>query len=237
MTALLNPFWYPSGVVTDPFFANVVLLLHCDGANGATTLTDSSNAHHTVTSNGNHMLTTAQAKFGSASLDCQVTGGGRAASADSSDWHFGAGPFTVECFVRPTIALSGVRGLVAQFGGSSNLGWELYYNGNNVVVAYSTTGTNNLGPTAAYTPTLNTWIHIAADRDSGNTLRIYADGVVLSSLAAAGTLFDSTRTLTIGNDENASRAFTGQIDEIRITKGVARYGGAFTPPTAPFPDS
>jgi len=29
----------------------------------------------------------------------------------------------------------------------------------------------------------------------------------------------------------------GWIDEMRITKGVARYGGDFTPPTAAFPDA
>jgi hypothetical protein len=53
----------------------------------------------------------------------------------------------------------------------------------------------------------------------------------------AATFFDSTRTLSIGNDGNLTRGFIGQIDEVRITKGVARYAGAFTPPTAAFPNS
>jgi hypothetical protein len=234
MTALINPFWYTGA---DPYFANVVLLLHCDGVNGATTLTDASPAHRSVTCNGNQHLTTAQFKFGTASLDCVQTGNGRASAADSADWLFGAGQFTVECFVRPTLALSGVRGLVAQFGGSTDLGWFFGFNGNTLNFFYSTTGTDNPVVTGAYTPTLNQWAHVAADRDASNVLRVYADGVVIASSTVSATLFNSSRVLSISNDDNGTRALTGQIDEVRITKGVARYGGAFTPPSAPFPDS
>ena len=43
--------------------------------------------------------------------------------------------------------------------------------------------------------------------------------------------------MMVGNDGNATRGLTGQIDEVRITKGGARYGGAFTPTTASFPNS
>jgi len=52
----------------------------------------------------------------------------------------------------------------------------------------------------------------------------------------AATFFDSSRPLTIGNDGNLNRGFIGQLDDVRITKGVARYAGAFTPPTGPFLD-
>jgi hypothetical protein len=38
----------------------------------------------------------------------------------------------------------------------------------------------------------------------------------------------------MGNDSGLARSFPGNLDEIRVTKGTARYGGAFTPPTAPF---
>src|SRR5262245_66414830 len=104
MSTLVNPFVYGVAAppVTDPFFTSVVLLLHCDGADAAISLTDSSNAHHAVNCNGQHKLTTAQAKFGTASLDCTATGSGSAASADSADWLF-PGQFTVEAFVRPTL--------------------------------------------------------------------------------------------------------------------------------------
>jgi len=236
MTALVNPFWY-GAAATDPNFASVVLLLHFDGANGARTFPDNSLAAHSVTSTGGSawQLTTAQQKFGVSSLQCGTTGW--TSAADSADWAFGAGQFTVECWIRPTSAISGVRGIVTQFGGSTDYGWFFGFNGNTLNFFYSTTGTDNPAVTGAYTPTQNVWTHIAADRNASNVLRVYAGGVVLASSTVSATFFDSTRTLRIGDDENLTRQFAGQIDEMRITKGVARYGGAFTPPTAPFPDA
>ncbi len=107
---------------------------------------------------------------------------------------------------------------------------------NTINFFYSTTGSDNPSVGAGYTPTLNNWIHVAVDRDTSNVLRVYVDGIVRASATVTATFFNSTRTLTIGNDENLTRGFIGQIDELRITKGIARYGGTFTPPTAPFDD-
>jgi hypothetical protein len=235
MTALVNPFWYTAAAATDPNFASVVLLLHFDGANGATSFIDSSLAAHTVTGSASDALTTAQQKFGTASLNPTSLG---ASSADSADWAFGAGRFTIEAWVRATTAPSGFAGIVAQYG--SSIGWYLGFNGGSAVFYYSANGaTPLLGVSALYTFTLNTWVHIAVDRDASNVVRVYADGAVIGSATIATTFFDATNALVIGNDglASAGRRWLGQIDEVRITKGVARYAGAFTPPTAPFPDS
>jgi Concanavalin A-like lectin/glucanases superfamily len=230
MTALINPYWFAA--VGDPSFASVMLLLHFDGANGSTTFVDNSAANRTVTALGADALTTAQQRFGTASLSV----GAGPSSATGAQWQFGAGQFTVEAFVRPTAAISGVRGIVTVWG-TAGFGWFLGFNGNTLNFFYSTTGADNPVVTGAYTPTQNQWAHIAADRDASNVLRVYADGVVIASATVSATFFNSTRTLRIGDDETVTRVFAGQIDEVRITKGVARYGGAFTPPTAAFPNS
>ena len=233
MPALLNPFWL--SVVGDPYFANVVLLLHCDGSNGSiANLIDNSFSAHTVGLTGSS-LSTAQQKFGTASLS-NTSSSFMATSSDSPDWWFGAGQFTVECWIRPTSAVSGVVGLLTQFGGSSDLGWFFGFIGNTLNFFWATTGTDNPSVAGSYTAPTNQWIHVAADRDASNVLRIYADGVVIASATVTATFWDSSKSFRIANDENSNRGFIGYIDEVRITKGVGRYGGAFTPPTSAFPN-
>jgi len=43
--------------------------------------------------------------------------------------------------------------------------------------------------------------------------------------------------LLVGNDGTNNRGFPGQLDDIRITKGIARYAGTITAPTEAFPDT
>jgi len=232
---LINPFWYAAAGPTDPNFANVVLLCHFDGTNGSTTFIDSSSVARSVTATGSISLTTAQQKFGTASLDAGAANS-YAGAPFSTDWNFGAGQFTVEAWIRPTATISGFRGVVAQWGAAPNQGWYLGFNATTVAWIYSTTGTAFTQLTATFSPTLNAWMHLAVDRDAGGILRVYTDGTQ-RILASPPAIFNSTLGLYIGNDGLLTHNFVGQIDEVRITKGVARYGGAFTPPAAPFPDA
>lgn len=236
MTALVNPFWYAPTGATDPFFANVVLLCHFDGANGATTTVDSSSSHKTIVLTGaGSVLTTAQAKFGTASL--VSTTSCYAALVDSADWDFGTGQFTIEAFIRSTSTITNIR-VVAGRWAAGSLAWVLRFSAAGLLeFYYSTTGADSPGLASAYVPATNAWVHVVVDRDASNLVRLYADGVVVASATHAATFFASTSTLYVGNDQGTTRAFIGQIDELRITKGVARYGGAFTPPAAPFPDA
>lgn len=206
------------------------LLCHFDGTNGQTTTVDSSPVERAVTLTG-ATLTTTNPKFGTASLDMTGGGSNRALCLDSADWHFGAGQFTIEGWVYFTSAPgSNSWAFVTQWGGSTDLGFYLGMSAGELRFRYSTTGTDFPTIGAAWTPTLNTWYHLAVDRDASNVLRAYIDGVVHASATAAVTLWDASRSLMIGNDENLNRALIGRIDEVMIDKGVALYGGPFTPP-------
>ena len=212
---------------------DVVLLCHCDGIEGQISFTDSSPYANTLLP-FNTTVTTTNPKFGTGSAAFTISGASRIDIENYSLFQFGAGQFTVEAWAYFTIAPTGIQGVLAQFGGSTNLGWFLGTSSGNLNFYYSTTGTNTTAVGAAYSPPLNTWVHLAADRDASNVLRVYANGVVIASATVTSTFFASTRDVCIGNDGNLNRKFPGRLDEIRVVRGTAMYGGAFTPPTAAF---
>ncbi len=78
------------------------------------------------------------------------------------------------------------------------------------------------------------WYHIATTKSSG-TMRLFVDGVLVSTTTSNTTASNQTNA---GLNPGPFRSANGTIvDEIRFTKGVARYTSNFTPPTAQFPDS
>ena len=80
--------------------AETKLLLHFDGADAATTIVDSSgNGRPNGTAFGNAQIDTAQKKFGTASLLLDGAGDYITIPA-STDFDFGAGDFTIDCWIR-----------------------------------------------------------------------------------------------------------------------------------------
>lgn len=228
-------------VLGDANFSSVVLLCHFNGANGGTSTVDSSSFARTVTQVGSQCaLSTAHAAFGATSSTTGSTTGNRWACADSSDWQF-SGAFVVECSIYLT-QTPGANKIVAQAGANGNESWYFGFNdATHLTFKYSTSGAWPMSEVAgAWTPSLNAWHAVCAERDASNALRVYADGAVIAGpTTVSGTFFNSTATLQIaGDDGNLFNSFTsGFLDELRITKGVSRYGGTYTPAVAAFPDT
>jgi len=81
------------------------------------------------------------------------------------------------------------------------------------------------------------WYHIAATR-SGTTVRVFVNGVLANSTTTGGSISDSTgNKVIVGNsvELQATRFFNGYLQDVRVTRGYARYTANFTPPTAAFP--
>lgn len=216
-----------AGAATDPSFANVSLLLHCEGADNSTALVDSSPRPKTITAFNGAKITTSISKYGSASLlfdgiDDYVK------TDTSSDFNL-SGDFTIEYWVRQTSNTdNGVHVNVWESDSNklvlaSIAGDGIYYLLNSVV---------RIATTAAAFP-LNVWHHIALCRN-GATTTLYINGSSVGTTTS--TPLSSSKFVELGQDQGRA-VFVGQLDEIRITNNVARYTSNFTPPTAPFPDA
>ena len=224
-----GPFTPPAAA---PDFNNVVLLSHLDGADGATTANDESNGNHALSFLGVAQIDTAESRFGGASALFDAAGTTLISVPDSDDWHFGAAPFTVEAWVQ----FASLGSYSALFNGSdfgaSQISWLIdWTTANQLRFLYSPDGTNASRSTlaTAWTPTVGAWHHIAVDRDNSGRLRIYVDGAVLLEADVTAAFHNAATDLKIGAPHD------GWIDELRVSKGVAQYGGPFVPPDAPHP--
>lgn len=223
--------------VADASFANVALLLHGNGTQGSTTFSDSSPTPKTPTLNGSVNITTTRSKFGGASIN--FAGGRLVYNADNS-FILGASDATIEGWVYITANPASTYRMVSHQNGSStnaNYSYVVDINAAGQISAsmlVSTTTFNALSPASV---TLNAWNHFAFVK-SGNFIFVFLNGVRGNPTLITGTVnVLTTPQLIIGADRDASIPLSGQIDDLRITKGTARYLTNFTVPTTAYPDS
>ena len=179
---------------------------------------------------GNAQVSTAVSKFGGSSI--ALDGTGDYLKAPNSDvFAFRTGDFTVEMWAYFADNAATNRPLF-DTGVSSNTGRLLIRQGNdagtsNVVNAF-VSGTTVGSPTISF----NQWTHVAVVRQSG-TVKIYINGTGGTGVSASADLTQNGCLVGAFYDQLAWN-FTGYIDDLRVTRGYARYTANFTPPTAPF---
>jgi concanavalin A-like lectin/glucanase superfamily protein len=223
---------------SDPYFSSVVLLVDASNETNGSTPSTIDVIGKTPTWRNNAQCKTDQFKFGSSSIYLDGTND-RVSFADSADWAMGTGDATWEAWVRAEGSFSaGARIWLCQassFGaffsvrGRRNTG-DLFERGvSDGTTTYSGTG-NAIASDA--------WDHLAIVRNGAN-LWGFINGVgELTSTALSGvTLLDSSGAMCLGAyaDADSAEQWKGWVDQVRITKGVARYTANFTPPSAPFP--
>lgn len=234
--------WLVTGtqkVPVDPYRSQVSLLLHGDGANGSTTITDSSPTPKTVTAVGDAKISTAQSKFGGSSIAFDGNGD-RLTIPENNDFNFGTGSLTVEFWAHKSA--NGVNGYDAVFTNLRDTlspGFFIELSTARGFAAYVRSGLSDLLCTASTTVNDSAWHHWAVCR-SGSIWYLFKDGVQLTKTLdqiGSATIVTSSAGHLIGSERDTTYFdFNGYIDDLRITKGVARYTANFTPPTAPFPD-
>ena len=221
----------PSG---DPHWSNVLALLHFDGSDGGTTFVDEKGTAWAA--GGNAQIDTDWAAFGQ-SMRCD--GNGDYIQAAAAWPEIGANEdFTLEFRIR-LAAATGVQFIVGfgQLSGQAP-GLLVIYNHSagpgKLQVVFRGTQKHSSQSLVA-----NTDYAVCIERKSG-TGRIYIDGVVDSTHSGITTAINlATNGQFIGCKPSYGGntwALNGWIDELRFTKGVARYGGApYAVATAPFP--
>ena len=218
----------PVGTTTgDVYYPQTSLLMHFNGTNGSTTMTDNSKNNTTVTSVNGTAISTAQSKFGGSSVLFDGTND-YLSIVNNSALNLSGGSYTIECWIRPTGNYANYNTIIAKRADPST-GWEVYLRITTGVLSFYN-GTNY---ESSVTPTANVWSHVAAVYN-GTTINLYLNGVSVLSTAVGNT--DYNVPIYIGSYTTVEY-FIGYIDELRVTKGIARYTGNFTPSTTQFLDS
>lgn len=211
------------------------LMLHCNGVDGSTTFTDDSASAHTVTAHGNMQIDTAQFKFGSAS-GLSDGNGDYLQVPDSDDWYLGTGDFTMDWWIKFNNSTSPNPQRFFTQGSGSNL-LEVYMYNNKITFTFTSGGSTlvNFAMNSGYSWG-TTWHHIAIIR-YGTLSYICIDGVAqsISNNSAFGTTSLPNLAADLGFGYiigGTNYPFNGWVDEIRWSKGIARWTSfPFTPPT------
>lgn len=217
------------------------LLLHCDGAANGTSFPDSSLTPKTVTRNSDATTYTLLRKFltGAQPASGYFTGSGTYPTGNltvpnDSDFDF-TGDFTIDFWLRlPDGAATDKNQKIVgcSLYSSGWAGWHIKKDNASLRLNWEGSGFNT--QFSSDVP-IETWTHVAVVR-SGTTTKGYLNGVEKFSLSQSGTVTSGSYDFAVGashNDANWEYPKMN-IDEIRISNGIARWTSAFTPPAAPY---
>jgi hypothetical protein len=213
-------------------------LLTCTNNN---TIWDASGNYQTITVAGTAAASNTQRKFTGSSalfLDGNSDYLQFAHPSNTPDaFNFGTSDFTMETWVYPQATGNNYPSFF-----SSVSGWSTGASGHRF---------DNIGRSGKYTFHLNgaspsdpflestntfthdTWVHYALTRE-GNTFRMFVNGALEASGTFTGSYNAAFGGFRIGwaGWDGGNGYFYGYLQDVRITKRLARYTAAFTPPTS-----
>jgi len=220
----------------DQYYNSCSLLCHFDTINPAGRFIDNSRNNLAITSSGDTKLSTSQYKFGGASVYFDGTND-YLNPQNNALFAFGTGNFTVEFWMN-SVSFANVANTIIIFDcrpvSTDGLYPCIYFFSGQI--RYYVNSADRITGT-----TLNTgqWYHVALTR-FGSSTKLFVDGTQVGStytdtnnyLCGDNRPVIATRGYTLGENN-----YNGYVDELRITKGVARYTANFTPQTVAFPNS
>lgn len=225
-------------MANDPYWNSVVLAMHMDDAG----LTDLKG--HAVTLAGNVTRSGAQSKFGGYSAVVDGTGDYLTTPYVAADFNWWTGSFTLECWVFAssfsTWQLSDGTYLHAKLiGNSGTASYTTYWSfgplASGAVLFRYWNGSATNAVTSTETVVSGQWNHIAVVFD-GSKINIYVNGVGLATPVSVSGTPQASTSVPLALGVFNSQYLAGYVDDLRITKGVARYTANFAVPTEAFPN-
>jgi len=214
--------------MSDPYSANTVLLLHMEGENDSTNIINSIAMKSAIPNSGDVKISTAQSKWGK-----------------------GSGSFNNNYLILDNSLISNedytIELWVYLNSYSSNPSWGCYFvsqynngidfnnrflfglkeNGNKKLYVFRGGDGELLGTSDL---PLTTWTHVAISR-SGDTRYLFVNGGLENQGVTTGSLSSANTVIGAAFYSGYQGVFNGYMQDVRITRGVARYTGNFTPPT------
>lgn len=220
----------------DPYFADVLLLLGFDYRTRRQVIYDDSPDSRVATQfyslNSNQegfRIDADQPGFGGRTNLFAKDSGLLGNFADSADWAFGTDPFCVEFWAYMTFF--NTMHIVGQRPSTGTESWvaTLLNTGGLEVIAQDGSTTvqfNSPAATNSRGPQTYVWNHYALTRDAAGTFRMYVNGLKEAEQAAAGfAIRDLAAALDVFSYGGGQIPFVGRLDELRVTRGAARYTG------------
>ena len=202
--------------------------LLCNFTNAGVVDSTGKNALETV---GNAQISTTQSRFGGGSMYFDGTGDYAYAVSSAANSALGSGDWTVEFWLY-TNAGSTTYNVIDWRPNATQGAYFSFYLNSGTPTYYTSSADRIVGGSAI---PATTWTHVAVSR-SGTSTRMFINGTQSGSTYTdtANYLGVVNRPAIGGGGSDTNNTLNGYIDDLRVTRGFARYTSNFTPPTAPF---
>jgi hypothetical protein len=184
---------------------------------------------------GNAQLSTSVKKYGNSSLS--FSGSSQYAIVSSAvanpNFAFGTGDFTIEFWVYLNSVTGGAILLDGRPATTNGFYPTIYIpSGATTTIAFLTNSADRIN-SASSTIATSTWYHVALSRASSST-KLFVNGTQVGSTYADTNAYlgGINRPVVAASGYDLTGNMNGYIDDLRITKGFARYTSNFTAPTS-----
>jgi hypothetical protein len=174
---------------------------------------------------GDVRVSRAVSKFGAGAL--YFDGTGDYLSIPNNFWMNLGATFTIEFWFYRT-ANAAMRILSRQDSSSPYNGYNISYGEVAGQWYFDASGTSI---TFADGGLSDQWVHYAWVVN-GTSGKVYRNGTSVGTATQSAQTPSTNTTLLIGMREGSTNYLNGYLDDLRISKGVARYTSNFTPPTS-----